>query len=262
MKLRLKGQSMRATVLATMVFATCTFAGERKPAPVVGSRLADWTLPRADTGKPWSLAADGREAKVVVVAFIGTECPVSNAYAPALSALSREFGPKGVLFVGVYSNRQDDAAAVAHHAKEFSIPFIVLKDEGAVLADRFAAKRTPEVFVLDGTRTVRYRGRIDDQFDKGIQRPQPRERDLVDALDSVLAGKEVARTITKPAGCIISRPVTPNASNVSGERVTYSRQVARIIQKNCQECHRAGEAAPFKLMNYADAAAWAEPIRE
>ena len=44
--------------------------------------------------------------------------------------------------------------------------------------------------------------------------------------------------------------------------MTYSKQVSRIIQKNCQECHRAGEAAPFKLMNYADATAWSEPIRE
>ncbi len=254
---------MRAAVLATLAFAALAVGGEPKPAPVVGTKLADWTLPRADTGKPWSLAADGRDAKVVVVVFMGTECPISNAYGAILSALSREYAGKGVVFVGVNSNRQDDAAAVAKHAKEHSLSFIVLKDDGCSLADRFAAKRTPEAFVLDGTRTVRYRGRIDDQFDKGIQRPAAGERDLVAALNAVLSGRQVSRSSTEPVGCFISRAPKPRKSQVAhAETVTYSKQVSRILQKNCQECHRAGEAAPFKLMNFADAAAWAEPIRE
>ena len=62
------------------------------------------------------------------------------------------------------------ADAVARHAREFRVPFPVLRDEGAKVADRFAAARTPEAFVLDGARTVRYRGRIDDRYDKGTQR--------------------------------------------------------------------------------------------
>jgi thiol-disulfide isomerase/thioredoxin len=237
-------------------------AGEPKPTPILGTRLADWSLPRADTGKPWSLATDGRDAKAVVVAFLGTECPISNAYAPVLTELATEYAAKGVRFVGVYSNRQDDAAAVAKHAKEFSITFPVLKDEGAALADRFAAKRTPEVFVLDGTRTVRYRGRIDDQFDRSVKRAKVGEYYLVDALKSVLHGQEVATAVVEPTGCIISRKHKTKNAVAHGDTVTYSKQVSRIIQKNCQECHRAGEAAPFKLMNYEDAAAWADPIRE
>jgi thiol-disulfide isomerase/thioredoxin/mono/diheme cytochrome c family protein len=255
---------MRSALLATVAFAfsTLAVAGEPRPTPILGTKLADWTLPRADTGKPWSLAADGREAKAVVVVFMGTECPISNAYAPVLSGLDREYGPKGVLFIGVNSNRQDDAAAVARHVKEFSITFPVLKDEGTKLADRFMAKRTPEAFVLDGTRTVRYRGRIDDQMDKGIKRPEPQNRELADAIDAVLAGKQVARAVTEPAGCFIGRkPKTANAV-VQGTPVSYSKQVSRIIQKNCQSCHRPGEAAPFKLMNCEDATAWSEAIRE
>jgi thiol-disulfide isomerase/thioredoxin len=253
---------MRAAVFAILAATALAVAGESKPTATVGTRLADWTLPRADNGKPWSLAADGREAKAVVVAFLGTECPISNTYAPVLSNLSKEFGAKGVLFVGVYSNRQDDAASVAKHAKEFSIPFLVLKDEDAAVADRFAAKRTPEVFVLDGTRTVRYRGRVDDQFDRSVKRPQAGERYLADALDAILRGQAVAQAETKATGCLISRKPKAKETVAHGETVTYSKQVSRIIQKNCQECHRAGEAAPFKLMNCADATAWSEAIRE
>jgi thiol-disulfide isomerase/thioredoxin len=253
---------MRAAALATAVLAACAAAGEPKTATVLGTKLADWTLPRADTGQPWSLASDGRPAKAVVVAFLGTECPVSNAYAPVLTALSKEYAAKGVAVVGVYSNRQDDAVAVAKHAKEFSITFPVLRDEGAVLADRFTAKRTPEAFVLDGTRTVRYRGRIDDQMDKGVKRPQPQNRELADALDAVLAGREVAKAATEPPGCPIARKPKVKVAASNGSAVTYSKQVSRIIQKNCQECHRPGEAAPFKLMNCEDATAWSEAIRE
>src|SRR5262249_1607759 len=159
------------------------------------------------------------------------------------AALSKEYESKGVLFVGVNSNRQDYAVVVAKHAKEYSIPFVMLKDEGAKLADRFAAKRTPEAFVLDGTRTVCYRGRIDDQFDKGIKRPKPEHRDLVAALDAILASKSVVVPLTEPAGCFISRTPLANKARVTKhEPVTYSKQVARIIQKHCQECHRPGES--------------------
>ncbi len=230
------------------------------PAPL-GARLSDWTLPQASDGRPWSLANNGRDAKAVVVLFLGTQCPVNNLYLPALATMQKKYAGQGVLFIGINSNAQDNRAAVAKHAKQFELPFVVLKDEGAKLADRFAAARTPEAFVLDGTRTVRYRGRIDDRYDKGVQRPQPTRHDLVEAIDAVLANRAVAQPVTEPAGCPIARPPQP-ARSTDGPKVTYSREVARLIQKNCQECHRPGEAAPFALTTYQDAAGWSAAIRE
>ena len=44
--------------------------------------------------------------------------------------------------------------------------------------------------------------------------------------------------------------------------VTYSNQIARILQKRCQECHRAGEVAPFAMDSYDEIVGWAETIRE
>src|SRR5436305_11883669 len=145
---------------------------DRSPPPPLGTRIADFDLPPAAGGPAWSLARETRDAKAVVVLFLGTECPVNNAYAPTLAALHDAYAPNGVAFVAVNSNQQDEAAAVARHAREFAIPFPVLRDDGAAVADRFHAERTPEAFVLDGSLTVRYRGRIDDQFAKGgIRRP-------------------------------------------------------------------------------------------
>jgi hypothetical protein len=197
----------------------------------------------------------------VAVLFLGTQCPVNNLYLPTLAALHRKYAPRGVLFVGINSNAQDDRAAVARHAEESGLPFVVLKDAGAKVADRFAAARTPEAFVLDATRTVRYRGRIDDRFDKGVRRARATRDDLAEALDAVLAGRAVERPVTEAAGCPIARQPRP-APRPAGERVTYTRHVARIVQDHCQECHRPGEAGPFSLLTYRDAAAWSAAIRE
>jgi thiol-disulfide isomerase/thioredoxin len=252
-------------VVALVAVTGVAYASERDSTaavPPIGTRIGDFSLPRAADGQTWSLAENATNAKAVVVLFLGTECPVSNSYAPTLAALHRVYSPKRVVFVGVNSNQQDDAAAVAKHAKEYALPFPVLKDNGSTLADRFRAERVPEAFVLDGNRTVRYRGRIDDQFGKGIKRPKPSQNDLRDALDAVLSGKAVARPVTEVAGCPISRSVAIKRVALKGEPVFYTKHVARIIQEKCQECHRPGEAAPFQLMSYKDAAAWADAIRE
>ena len=68
------------------------------------------------------------KGKAVVVAFVGTECPISNAYMPRLVELHKEFADKGVTFVAVNANVQDTAERVAAHAKKHNLPFPVLKD--------------------------------------------------------------------------------------------------------------------------------------
>jgi peroxiredoxin len=234
------------------------------PAQVVplGTRVADFTLTRPSDGQPWSLSKETQNAKAVVILFLGTQCPVSNAYVPTLAALHKQYAPRGVVFVGVNSNRQDDGPAVARHAQEFAIPFPILKDDDLAVADRLHAQHLPTAFVLDGSLTVRYRGRIDDQIGKGVRRPRATRNDLVEALDEVLSGKPVSRPVTEVVGCPISRPARARPATAGGERVTYCRQVARILQANCQTCHRPGEAGPFSLMTYQDAAAWSEAIGE
>jgi thiol-disulfide isomerase/thioredoxin/mono/diheme cytochrome c family protein len=250
-------------LLASVVSVAALFGGEDKPLPApLGTRIADFTLPRAAGGPPWSLVKQTQDARAVVVLFLGTECPVNNAYVPTLAALHKKYGTKGVVFVAVNSNQQDDAAAVAKHARDFGIPFPVLKDDGAAVADHFRAQRVPEAFVLDGSRAARYRGRIDDQFGKGVKRPGATRNDLAEAIEDVLAGRAVAHPVTEVIGCPISRPARPKGVATGKEAVTYCKQVARILQDHCQTCHRPGEVGPFKLMTYRNAAAWADAIRE
>ncbi len=209
------------------------------------------------TGQVVSLT-DFRQKKAVVVVFIGTECPLANLYVVRLTELQKDFSPRGVQILAINSNCQDQPKDVIRHAQERKLPFPVLIDPGLEVADLFGAKRTPEAFLLDQTDTIRYRGRIDDRYSVGGDRGEPKRHDLVEALQEVLANKAVSVPATPVAGCFIGRQESARAA----EAITYTKHVAPILQKNCQECHRPGEVAPFSLLTYQQARAWSETIRE
>jgi peroxiredoxin/mono/diheme cytochrome c family protein len=220
----------------------------------------DAELTLEDTARKEVRLGNLLDRKVLVVVFIGTECPVNNAYMRSLKQLHDEFAPREVRFVAINSNTQDSAERVAQHAQEHGLPFPVLIDADQRAADAFQAERTPEAFVLDDQRQVRYRGRIDDQFGVGFQRPAPTRQDLAEALREILAGKPVTTARTAAAGCLIARikaspPTAPTP-------ITYSNQIARLFDQRCVECHREGRVAPFALTSYAQAKGWAEMIRE
>jgi peroxiredoxin len=227
-----------------------------EPPSPVGQKIDRFSLPDA-AGKTWTLDP-GKDHKAVVVLFLGTQCPINNALLPHLAELHKEYSPKGVQFVGINANHSDDAAQIKAHAAKFGIPFPVLRDPESRVADRFGARRTPEAFVLDAGHVVRYHGRVNDQFGIGFQRPQPTRRDLQVALDEVLAGKAVSVAETPVAGCLLARAPRPKGEAT----VTYARSVSRIVQKNCQECHRPGQIGPMSLTSYKAVADWSEMIRE
>lgn len=212
-------------------------------------------------GKEYTLAALA-DKKVIVLAFVGVECPLAKLYAPRLEELSIKYAGKGVAFLGVDSNRQDSVTEMESYARRGGIHFPLLKDLGNTLADQVGATRTPEVIVLDADRVVRYAGRIDDQYgvsaSGGYAKPKLTRADLALAIDDLLAGKEVQVARTTPLGCLIGRmrPVQTDST------VTYSKQISRILQRQCVDCHRPGEIAPFSLLTYEEVVGWADMIRE
>ena len=250
---------LSSLVLATFALAgfSLTFSiGSAAPPAAQSQKVSGFAL-KDISGQTVSLA-NYQDKKAVVVFFIGTECRINNAYTPTFAALYREYTPKGVQFLAINSNKQDSLAKVKAHAKKYGLPFPVAKDDGNVVADLFGATRTPEAFILDPTGIVLYKGRVDDQFGIGYQKFQPTQRDLALALDEVLSGKPVSREMTPIAGCVIGRV---SKTKLTGT-VTFGKQVARIFQNRCQECHREGQIGPMPLVDFEDATAWAETIRE
>jgi peroxiredoxin len=132
--------------------------------------------------------------------WISTQCPYSNAYNAQMKNLANAFASKGVLFVGINSNKTEDSAAVIAHAKANGHTFPIVKDPNNKVADLYDARRTPEVYVIDPEGKLRYHGRITENHEDPASSP-----DLTNALDSFLAGKPIARTETKAFGCTIKR---------------------------------------------------------
>jgi peroxiredoxin len=246
---------MRAVWSSLLILAP-GLAGAEDITSSVGKKIDDFKL-RDFRGVERSLA-DYADRNLVVVAFMGTECPVAKLYGPRLAQLAKELEAKGVAFIGINANQQDSITAIAQYAQDNEIHFRILKDVGNVVADRFRATRTPQVFLLDKTRTIRYQGRIDDQYGIGYIRPNAEQRDLVRALEELLAGKEVSQPVTTAPGCLIGRV----SREVAKTDITYTKHIAPILQKRCVECHRKGEIAPFSLTSYRAAVGWAEMIEE
>jgi peroxiredoxin len=222
----------------------------------LGTKVEPFTCPDYH-GKSHSLA-DYADRSIVVLVFLGTECPLVKAYAPQLQTLAKEYGDRGVAFVGINSNRQDSLEEIKAYARLFGIDFPILKDNENRVADALGAIRTPEVVVLDRERMVRYHGRIDDRLGVGYARSKATSEDLRQAIEDLLAGHEVKNPRTPAPGCFIGR-----TSNVSPSgTITYSKHVARILQDRCERCHRSGEIGPFALGSYQDAVDWSQMIEE
>ncbi len=188
--------------LLVIAFAAIAGSGRNSDlpaAPAIGSMIDDFKLPDAN-GKEHSLnSLKGKNGTVFI--FVATRCPVSNAYNERMEALAQDYKAKGINLVGINSNVTEPASEVKTHAAERHLTFTILKDEGNKIADRFGAAKTPEAYVLDANNKLVYHGRIDN-----AQNPANiTANDLRDALDEVVAGKQVSKTGGLAFGCSIKR---------------------------------------------------------
>jgi len=251
---------MNAVVLLTVATALSVgrppAADEAPNDAIVGRTIDDFHL--QDFRGTAHRLSDWSERRAVVVVFLGVECPLAKLYGPRLAELAERFDERGVQFVGIDSNQQDTLAEIAHYARAHELPFPILKDAGNRVADQFGARRTPEAFLLDDQRVVRYWGRIDDQFGVGYARAEVNDETLARAIDQLLSGHPITDAMSPSVGCHIGRVVRREPTG----DVTYSKQIARILQHRCVKCHRADQVAPFSLTSYDEVVGWAETILE
>ncbi|MBB76437.1 MAG: hypothetical protein CMJ75_18180 [Planctomycetaceae bacterium] len=228
--------------------------------PILGRQIADFSL-RDFRGKLHALS-DYRDRQVVIVYFMGTECPLAKIYGPRVREIASGFTAADVTVLAVNSNAQDSLSELASFARLHELEYPILKDLNHKVADLFGASRTPQVFVLDRLRKIRYYGRIDAQFTfgsgVGLAQPQEQRQDLVLAVRQLLGGEPVAVPVTEARGCLIGRAREPQPDSP----VTYSRQISRLIQRRCLECHRRGQIAPFAMTEYEEVSGWGEMIAE
>ncbi len=201
-----------------------------------------------DFGKP----------KAYVLAFITNSCPLAQRYLPKLAALDKEFAAQGVQFVLVNTGAADTIMDMAQHLLDYDVDTPVVKDVKGDVLKALGATRTPQVAVLDADRVLRYRGRIDDQYRLGGERPEPTRNDLKEAITELLAGKPVSMPETQAEGCLVTYPELPKPA----EPITYNKHVAKILNNNCVSCHHTGGGGPFSLENFEKATAYGDMVGE
>lgn len=231
--------------------------GERERPLQIGERLEDFALKDLD-GTVRTLR-DYPRARALVIAFFSIECPTSNIYKDHLINLHKDYRGRGVHLIAVNSNANEPIPKIANYATQSQFAFPALKDANNLLADRLGAEVTPHAFLFDSTCVLRYRGEIDDGFGAP---DQVTSRGLYEALDALLAGREIARPVIRPFGCAIRRASRPSSRPVSPATPTFNREIVRLLQDHCQGCHRPGGIGQVSFFPYEQAVAWAADIRD
>jgi len=184
--------------IATMFLACAAPADEL----AVGAKAPAFSLINAVDGKTVAFKpADGR---LSVVFFTCNQCPYAKAFEPRLIDIARRYGSKGVVFYAIdpndearYAEESLDNMKARAVSKDYPYPY--LKDGDSSIARAYGARVTPHVYVIDGTGVLRYRGYVDDSA-----RPEERTRTgLTDALDALLAKRDVTTAATRAFGCTI-----------------------------------------------------------
>ncbi len=147
-------------------------------------------------------ASDFADRELLVLIFSSNRCPTAKAYGERMNALQAEYGLRGVQVLAINSNDphlypDESFAGMVERAVEDHYGFPYLVDEGQRMAKAFGASCTFHVFVLDQVRRLAYEGRFDDsRFAAKVT-----SHDLRNAVDDLLAGRDVRVTRTRAFGC-------------------------------------------------------------
>ena len=176
------------------------FAKEKAEKVELDTIVKDFTLKDAG-GASHALYKLSEEKPAIVVLFLATQCPIATDYAERIVALVKIYDEKRVQFIGINSNKQEKVEEITEYSEKHGFEFPVLKDPENKIADYFGARRTPEVFLLDAERVLRYAGAVDNSP------KEPTKHYLQDALDLIITGKDIPKSSrkTRAVGCTIKR---------------------------------------------------------
>jgi thiol-disulfide isomerase/thioredoxin len=144
------------------------------------------------------------DGKLKVVVFTCNQCPYAKAFEPRVIEIANRYGHKGVSFYAVNPNdeskySEETLANMKARAEEKDYPFPYLKDGDSAIARAYGARVTPHVYLIDGTGVIRYRGYVDDSA-----KPDERKTTgLVNALNAMTEGRDIALAETRAFGCTI-----------------------------------------------------------
>jgi len=200
------------------------------------------------------------DQKAVVIFVQGNGCPIVRNGVHAVKALRDEYESRGVTFFMLNPQLQDKRESVLKEAEAFGYDFPILMDEAQLVAESLGVDRTAEVFIIEPEEgTVLYRGPVDDRLHYESQKPAAKHHYLRDALEATLAGKPIPADAPASPGCIIHFPSKDQHRQAA---LSYSKDIAPILQNNCVKCHHDGGIAPWSMSSHEMVRGWSLMMRE
>jgi len=194
---------MRTLVLSLVglaLIAGPAVAGEYNKVVSVGQKAPAFSgIPAVENGKDATINLDDIKDDVVVLVFLGNHCPVVQAYEDRIIDFTKDYQGKGVKVVGVSVNDLDSdrLPAIREYIKDHGSNYLYGYDESQKIGREYGATNTPQFFVLDKDRVIRYMGQLDDSMNEA----KVTKTYLRDAVDALLKGESVEVKETRPAGC-------------------------------------------------------------
>jgi peroxiredoxin len=197
-------------LIFSLLAAFAASAQASHPILALGSSAPDFSLPGVD-GKTHSLA-DYARSPILVVAFTCNHCPIAQMYEQRIQQLETDYRDRGVAVVAIEPNdpkalRIDelDSSDISDSLDEMKIRFeykhlhypYLYDGETQSVTRAYGPQATPHVFVFDKDRKLRYEGRIDNSYRKEMVNTQ----DARNAVDALLANREIAVKHTGVFGC-------------------------------------------------------------
>jgi thiol-disulfide isomerase/thioredoxin len=198
------------TFVLVLLISVCLWGQQTHPILSLGSPASDFALPGVD-GKIHKLS-DYASSPILVVVFTCNHCPIAQMYERRIEQLYEDYGKKGVAVVAIQGNDPNairideldssdvsdtlDDMKIRVQYKHLHYPYLYAGDTQAVTR-AYGPQATPHVFIFDKDRRLRYEG----HFDNSYRTEMVKTHDAQNAIDALLAGKDVAVKHTGVFGC-------------------------------------------------------------
>lgn len=240
---------LMTSALAAVIAVAGVSAVIAAPAPTTGlapERAGNFQL--TDTTRLAHELFYFKHAPAIVLMSQTNGGKLSREGARALAKVQDTYKDKGVLFYMINSTPGQSREATAAEAKAQKFTMPVLMDELQLVGEDLGIQREGEVFVIEPKTgfKVAYHGPV---------------TQAAKAIDAVLAGKQVANPrIEVKGGAAIA--FAERGKVAEHANISYSKEVAPIIQAKCVACHQEGGIAPFKFDSYEVVKSFAPMILE
>ncbi len=219
--------------------------------------ISDFSLIDAE-GRFFQLSRHANQDAIVILAYDNDSRDARRAVAD-LANLAEQYVEQPVEFLIINSTDIVDKAVMHEQAEDEGISFRILMDDTQLVAKELGISRAAEVVIIDPKpRKVVYRGALSRRHAKGTRSERNAGSYVGEALTALLAGQDV------PTSALASKGDTLDfaAKTTSLESVSYSNDIAPILENRCVTCHREGGIAPFAMNNHQMVQGWSPMIRE